>query len=582
MKKTVNINLGGIAFTIDEDAYIRLHDYLDAIHKRLGNSEAAKEVILDIEARLAELFSAEKGNNNPIVNITQVELAIAAMGKPEDIAGENSTSAEESQPKTAPTENRRISKKLYRNPDDKKIGGVISGISAYFGIEDPVWLRLLAIALLFLSWGTTGFVYFMLWIVIPEATTTSQKLEMKGEPVTLDNIQKEVSETANKINDWSKRESVGDRLVNFVGALLKIAMKVIAAFVVVIALIMLFGFIAASLGTLTFVSLPPVQKLADVYAENGTMAIVAIIGLTLVVIMPLLSLLYAGIRLLVGVAGRSPKLKWIFSGGFLLGLILLAISIFSLGINFRSIGSTKEQFSLLQPANGNLFVQLADSSGVVFEDVDDDEKFGLFFNGEMLETRTGYKIGKPHLKLTVSKDSTFYIDRIIDAQGKNKSNAIQNAKAVNYNFTQVDTTLNLNSYVEVKKGNKWRNQNVTIQLAIPEGKKVLFAENIDYIPATVKGDESYDATYFANTTWTVKNGKVVCLNCEHNQNEEEDDNELHEPLPPTKPLPPNIKETPKKGAIKETKIATEKGEVTVQTKEGKNGQEVEIRVKEKK
>lgn len=581
MKKTVNINLGGIAFTIDEDAYIRLQDYLDAIHKRLGNSEAAEEVILDIEARLAELFSAEKGNNNLIVNIAQVESAITAMGKPEDIAGENSTAAEERQPKTVPTENRRISRKLYRNPDDKKIGGVISGISAYLGIEDPVWLRLLAIALLFLSWGTTGFVYFILWVVIPEANTTSQKLEMKGEPITLDNIQKEVTETANKINNWSKRESVVERLVNFVGTLFKLIIKIIAAFVVVIALITLFGFLAASLGTLTFISLPPVQKLADVFAENGTMAIMAMIGLSLVIIIPILALLYAGIRLLVGAAGRSPRLKWIFSGGFLLGLTLLAISIFSLAINFRSTGSTKEQFRLLQPANGNLFVQLADSSGVVFEDVDDDEKFGLFFNGEMLETRTGYKIGKPHLKLTVSEDSTFYIDKIIESKGKTKSAAIQNAKAVNYNFTQVDTTLSLNSYIEVKKDSKWRNQKVTILLAVPEGKTVSFSENIDYIPATVKGDDSYDATYFANTKWSVKNGKIVCLNCDHNQNDENVDNELNETLPPTPPLPPNIKEKTKKGAIKETIITTEKGEVTVQTKEGKNGQEVEIRVKEK-
>lgn len=578
MKKTISINLGGIAFTIDEDAYLMLHEYIESIGRHLGNSDATKEVIQDIEARLAELFSTGKNTAKDVINLQQVEAAITAMGKPEDIAGATEVKGESASavPPTGNATAGRVARKLYRNSDDKKVGGVVSGISAYLGIEDSIWLRLVAIVFIFFSLGTTALVYLILWIIIPEAKTTSQKLEMKGEPITLDNIQKEVSEAANRLNNWSKQESVGERLVALIAALFKIAMKIVAVFVIIVILFMLFGFIAASVGVLSFASLPSVQKLASVYAENGTMAIIGIVGIILVVLMPLLGMLYGGVRVLVGTGGRSSRLKWIFSTGFLIGLLLLAITAINFGINFRATGNVKEQYTLMQPAAGNLFVQLSDSSGVVFdEEAEDSYDSQIFVNGEMPETRTGYKIGRPHLKLMVSKDTSFYIEKLIVAKGKSKAAAIGNARAVNYNFTQVDTILNLNTYAEVKKGSKWRNQNVFIHLAIPEGKLVHFANNIDYLPATVKGDDTYDNTYFANTLWTVKSGKVVCLNCE-----DEDGDAV---LAPPPPLPPHTPEAVHiKASGKETKITTEKGEVTVQTTDGKEGKEVEIKVRERK
>lgn len=581
MKKTVNINIGGIAFNIDEDAYLKLHEYLETINQKLGNTDAAKEVIQDIEARLAELFSVNKTSEKEVVNIEDVNAAIAAMGKPEDIVGESETANTNSTNDTQATvkSTSRFTRKLYRNSDDKKIGGVISGISAYLGIEDTIWLRLIALAFLFFSLGTTALIYIILWIIIPEAVTTTQKLEMKGEPVTLDNIKKEVSDAANRINDWNKKESAGEKLIGLVLGIGKIIAKLVALLVVIVVLFMLIGVIAASVGLLSVASLPPIQKIADVYADSSTMAILGIVGGILVVLTPLLAVLYGGIRVLVGSAGSKPKLKWVFSGGFILGLIFLAISFISIGINFRSSSSAKQQYALLQPAGNHLFVQLADSSGVVFEDNDENYDGNFFWNGEVAETKTGFKVGRPHLKLMPSKDSTFYIEKVVTSKGRTKSIALANAEAVNYNFTQVDTILNLNTYAEILKGNKWRNQNVNINLAIPEGKTVRFSDNIDFLPATVKGDDSYDETYFANTIWTVKNGKVVCLNC----NDETSESNLLPPLPPTPPAAPSTSSnTSVKHANSSTKITTDHGEVSIETKEGKEGKEVAIKVKEKK
>ncbi|OJV25594.1 MAG: hypothetical protein BGO32_00860 [Bacteroidetes bacterium 37-13] len=584
MKKTVNINIGGIAFNIDEDAYLKLHEYLEAISKKLGNTDAAKEVIQDIEARLAELFSANKNAEKEVVDIEDVNAAIAAMGKPEDIAGESETinSNEETTAQTTTKSSSRFTRKLYRNVDDKKIAGVISGISAYLGIEDTIWLRLAALVFLFFSLGTTALIYIILWIIIPKAVTTTQKLEMKGEPVTLDNIKKEVSEAATRISEWNKEESAGEKIVEIVLGIGKIIAKIVAVFVVLVVLFMLFGVVAASVGLLSLTSLPAIQKMADVYADSSTMATLGIVGGILVVLMPLLAILYGGIRVLVGSAGSKPKLKWIFGGGFILGLIFLAISIISIGINFRNTSSVKQQYALLQPVTNNLYVQLADSSGVAFEDGDENYSGNFFWNGEVAETKTGFKVGKPHVKLMPSKDTTFYIEKVITSKGRTKALALANAEAVNYNFTQIDTVLNLNTYAEILKGNKWRNQNVYINLAIPEGKIVRFSDNIDFLPATVKGDDSYDATYFANTVWTVKNGKVICLNCDT----EADETMLLPPTPPAPPTPLAAPTTLSNIQVKQgnstTKITTEHGEVSVETKQGKEGKEVEIKVKEKK
>lgn len=202
MNMTFNINLGGYPFTIDDDAYEHLKQYTDALRQHFQTYESADEIISDIESRIAELFNTRLENRR-IVNINDVHAAIARMGTPEDFGAE--TMFEEdmkySKSESESTYNYKTGKRLYVNPDDKVISGVCSGLSAYFGIEDPVWLRIAFALLAFGSVGVIIPVYIVLMIILPKAETASQKLEMRGEPIDVNSIAKAVESGIDNISN---------------------------------------------------------------------------------------------------------------------------------------------------------------------------------------------------------------------------------------------------------------------------------------------------------------------------------------------------------------------------------------------
>jgi phage shock protein PspC (stress-responsive transcriptional regulator) len=193
MKTTITINLGGMVFHIDDDAYEMLHTYLLAIEKQFVSEDERKEVMSDIELRLAELFSETIGQKRDVIMQDDVTRIIEIMGEPEDFvdgdpAQEPSGSEKSSSKKSA--YHQKTIKRLYRDPDNRILGGVCGGLGAYFNI-DPLVFRIIFL-IIALGMGSGIIIYLILWIVIPEALTTAQKLEMRGEPVTIENIKKAV------------------------------------------------------------------------------------------------------------------------------------------------------------------------------------------------------------------------------------------------------------------------------------------------------------------------------------------------------------------------------------------------------
>jgi phage shock protein PspC (stress-responsive transcriptional regulator) len=179
MKKVITANIGGYCFTIDEDAYARLNRYLDSFKASMTDKREADEVMEDIERRIAEIFRERVTNTQQVVDTILVGKVIAVLGMPEGDAAYT----EREVPEPAAFEKKR---RLFRDPDHIVFGGVCGGLAAYFGI-DRVLVRLLFLAAFFL--GSFGFwVYIILWIVTPKANTIAEKLEMHGEPVTVENI----------------------------------------------------------------------------------------------------------------------------------------------------------------------------------------------------------------------------------------------------------------------------------------------------------------------------------------------------------------------------------------------------------
>ena len=186
MKKVLNISLGNRSFTLEEDAYKRLSDYLDHFRTRLATSSGTPysqnaEVMEDLESRIAELFDQEVGSSGRVVNIGLVDRITGQLGMP-DGKPENPASPE------APDSDAPVRKKIYRDYDNKRIAGVCAGLATYLDIDVVLTRVLMLVALVA---GTAGFwIYVICWIAIPKAVTATQKCEMNGLPVTAENLAK--------------------------------------------------------------------------------------------------------------------------------------------------------------------------------------------------------------------------------------------------------------------------------------------------------------------------------------------------------------------------------------------------------
>jgi len=195
MKTTITINLGGIVFHIDDDAYEMLYTYLMAVEKQFKSDDERREVMSDIEARLSELFSETLGQKRDVIMSSDVSKIVEIMGEPKDFIDEethdeSNKSTEGESKRRKP--NHKPDKRLYRSRKNRLLAGVCGGLGSYFSI-DPIIFRIIFI-ITSLGMGSGIFIYIILWIVIPEARTTTQRLEMRGEPITIENIKKAVRE----------------------------------------------------------------------------------------------------------------------------------------------------------------------------------------------------------------------------------------------------------------------------------------------------------------------------------------------------------------------------------------------------
>ena len=260
MKKTYNINLGGIVFHIDEDAYELLDKYLSNLRIHFSKEEGAEEIVHDMELRISELFSERLNERKQVVTLADVEEIIAQMGKPEEFSEDTTQDTNEY------IKEEKGPKRLFRNPDNKVIGGVCSGIAAYLGWDvTAVRIIFIALALPFILNGSlilNGVViaYIIAWIIIPEANTATEKLSMKGMKVNVENIGKTVTDGFEKVNDYVKSDKprsilhkIGEAIVSVVGFLVK-AVLVIAAIcftpVLFILLVVCFSLLMAAIGVI--------------------------------------------------------------------------------------------------------------------------------------------------------------------------------------------------------------------------------------------------------------------------------------------------------------------------------------------
>ncbi len=221
MKKTFNINLGGIVFHIDEDAYELLDKYLSNLRIHFGKEEGAEEIVHDMELRISELFSERLDESKQVITLTDVEEIIAQMGNPEELSEDASQDSSNHS-----SGEKKGMKRLFRNPDNKVIGGVCSGIAAYMD-WDVTLVRLFMLVFGFVFQGTI-IAYILAWVIIPEANTAAEKLSMMGMKINVENIGKTVTDGFEKVNNYMKSDQprsvlqrIGETIVSVAGFLIK-------------------------------------------------------------------------------------------------------------------------------------------------------------------------------------------------------------------------------------------------------------------------------------------------------------------------------------------------------------------------
>jgi phage shock protein C len=534
MRKTLNINLGGFAFIIDENAFDLLHNYLEALKRKFNNAAEREEILNDIEGRIAELLNQKLADRREVVSSDDVQSIMDALGKPEDIAGEEAPEETGSTAKPSgptATEFTPINKKrLFRDPDDAKIGGVISGLCHYFGVRerDVIWARVVALVLIPVTSFSIVLLYLLLLVVIPKANTAAEKLQMKGEPININTIEKEIREATNRASDsvhkMFQEQNIFERIWDIFLSLFRAFGKLFSIFAIFIAMILLIA-VAAAFAAVYILGTSGFHQVANLMVSSSSTITFFSFGFLLFFATPLIAILYGCLRFLLG--SRSQA-RWINSGLMVLwiaGLILLLATGYKIGVNFKQEGTVRRENALMQPTRGNLFVQLSDSTGKKVTEDDEEglssfniDEDGVRINGVDFKDVDLISLGKPSLQLMPSENDSFYVQEVITAQGRNRTEAERNAEMVIYPYSQTDTVLHMRPHYYIGKTAKYRAQDIKIRIAIPKGKKISFASNIDMWHVTVKGDSNYDDTYFANTTWTVENGKVKCIAGENHKN----------------------------------------------------------------
>ncbi len=558
MTKVFNINLGGIPFTIDEDAYETLSNYLKTIHHHFRSSEGYEEITTDIEARMAELFQEKMGSRS-IVSLKDVNSVITIMGTPEDFGAVPLDDATTDEPNSKFGKKWRIKtgKRLFKNPDEQVIGGVCSGIAAYFGIADPLWVRLAFILFTFVG-GFAVALYFILWAILPKAETASDKLSMRGEPINasnigkiieeeFDHVSKKVSELSDEIKAefGSKKKSTGSQpdgspseggrhhfraaasegihvLSTIIGTLggiirrvLETSFKIIRpiGFIIGVALVAMLVLVwVCSVGGLFF-GLPFSNFLipgSPALTTLGAVNILIFLGV------PLLMMALGVMRLFMR---TNFKPRW--TAGLWLFWALNLVSL--MFVSVRTVRDFSHGGEVSLGSNASDFAP-TDTVYIDFEDNPYKNSF-MHFGDDLFISDNKLISESVRLKVELSENGKFEIFQTNYSRGEGIGEGQQLATKINYQYRIEGNHLVLPRLFEIKKGEKWRGQRVNITIKVPEGKWVRPGKNFDWSDLSLDVDEKFAFPWW-ESQYAWKMGKNGLFNPEFAKEHEEKANDL--------------------------------------------------------
>ena len=531
MNKTININLGGIFFHIDELAYQKLKLYLDAIRRSLSDDPQGRDEILnDIELRIGELLSERITNDRMVINDNDIDEITKIMGRPEDYSVDEELFVDE--PKYSASTS---SKKLFRDSDDKFLGGVCSGLAHYFGM-DVIWMRLLWLVLFFF-FGTGFLIYILLWILIPQAETTAEKLQMKGEPVNISNIERkireefqdvssrvksgvnEVSDTVRSSEFKNKTRSGIQEVIDTIGkiilAVLKVFGKLIGAFLIFIAAITLIALIigAFSVGSIEilgfegdFMEYPPFF-----FDSILPMWLLVVFGFIAIAI-PFVVLFMLGLKILSSnVKSFSTTTKLSLLGVWIIAILGLSFA----GINFATQtaydGVHNQTEELPIAALDTLAIKMVGNDNLSIEkELRRSHDFETVFDNDVEKLY----VTRVNVDIKSTDKATGFVKIRKESDGKNRLTANNDAESIEYKFNLTEKNLLLNGYFLSDLKNKFKDQLIDVTIYLPvnsvvylDGSTQTYLNDVDNVQNIYDGD--MPKHYYKMT----ENG-LECLDCD--------------------------------------------------------------------
>lgn len=347
MKKTLTINLNNTVFHIDDDAYELLQSYLTEVGHHFKSESEKADIMNDIEARIAELFTEKMDKQKNVITIEDVDAIITIMGKPnqfvdseedENSQTDASSATEEEQPKS------RKAKKYYRDIDNRLLAGLASGLAAYLN-WDTALIRIIFVLLAFFTSGTFILVYLFMWLIVPKAVTTAQKLEMQGEDVNIETIKNKMVDAKDYLESDKFKQTAtetGTRLWEIFRTLIKITLTIVGAIISIIGVILIagliFGLIVFMLEPEAITGLSP--ELHSIFGSaSPDKAILLIISLILIIGAPIFALIYWSLNIISKKNERKP------TSGLWVSLILWLAGI------FMFLGSGADTIKKLKDSN---------------------------------------------------------------------------------------------------------------------------------------------------------------------------------------------------------------------------------------
>ncbi len=469
-------------FHIDEDAYNSLQRYLNAIKRSFTDSQGRDEIISDIEARVAELFSERLKSERQVIGMKEVEEVIEIMGQPEDYLVDDEIF--EDTPYSGGYRQNSTYRKLYRDYDNKFLGGVCAGFGQYFGI-DALWIRILALIIVFITAGAPILVYLILWFIIPKANTTSEKLAMAGKPANITNIEKKIKEgfddVQERISDVnfekvgqkakSGASSFFDSLGDVIVVILKIFAKLFGVIFIITAASLLIGIIFSAI-SVSFFDFNNVGFGNGwlYYQDLGLISEVPkwVFGLLVLLILgiPAFALFIIGIRILVKNSksiGTPAKIAMVIAW---LAAIITAIIIASNAAMHRHIdASVNTRTELPISANDTLKIKMV---GNDYYDIYLHRNFNNYEkvydqNDDLLLYSSAIRLV---VKQSDSDNARIKIEK--EAGGVSFDKAKQRARNIDYSYVFEDNTLKLNGYFLFDPADKHNQQKVEVTVYLPK------------------------------------------------------------------------------------------------------------------